>query len=224
LTAALVTWRLSSRRQRCELLGPHHGLLVHRREAEAAGRAQQRDAVLARTLADSAHALLLAPLELRFDFLHARAVLVGLERGRDAGAQVLHQALHAAAQLRGAPRRHLEGARAVRGLEIEHVAPVRGHGAPARLLLEDAPHHRAPPDPLGPHRVQVVALAAHANAEADRAACARLPRRLRQVGEIVRGAKLELRRLAAAAELRRRQRPDGRAHGFQGITAAARRV
>jgi hypothetical protein len=131
--------------QLVELLRAHHLVLAHRREAEPARRAQQRDALRLGVLADLAEGLLLVLAEGGFDLLPPAAVLVGLERGRDPGAQVLHQPLHALLEARRAAGGQAQRARLVRRVEVEHVAPVRRHFARGGGLLQEAAYDGAAP-------------------------------------------------------------------------------
>jgi hypothetical protein len=207
------------RRQLGELLGLHDAVAGERAEAEAGRRAHQGDALRPCALAGVVEDALLAFAELGLDLLAPAAVLVGLERGRHGRAQVLDQALHAGAEGGRLPGRQRQRTRPVRRPEVEHVAPVRRRGQPARLRLELAPRQRVAADAFRPHGEHVVPLAPHADAELDRAERARLAERAVEVLELGRAAEGESRGIAAAAKL-----VGPELHGAQCAAGTARRV
>ena len=230
LTAARVTWRhvvdgalqfllqngngalqalLLRFRQLAVLLRVHHAVAVPGGEAESGRRAHQRDALVLGALADRAHPLLLSFAEFRLDLALLGAIFGGLERGRDSRPQILHQARHVLPEPGCPPGGQLDGARLVRRVEIEYVAPIGRRRAALHQLLEMSPYDRAAAEALGSHREQVVAIAPDADPELDCIHRARLAEDLREILQLVGRLELELVRIAAPAEIGGRQRAAG---------------
>jgi hypothetical protein len=128
------------------------------------------------------------------------AVGLGLQRGLQPQGQRLEKAVDVALQRPRAPRRELQGLGAVRAVEVVHVDPVLGHGLVLGALLHEAPHHRVPPRPLGAQHEEVEALAANAQAEAQRLGGAGLPHHVGEVFELVAGGEGQRRGVRHAVE------------------------
>ena len=127
------------RGQLLELLGGDDLAVLQRGEAEAGGRLQQGQAALARLLLQLVEALFLALLELLLEGAAARRVLLALEGGREAGAQLFYQPFHVALQLLAHAGRQAQGARCGGLFEVVDVAPVvRGAARPRRAAPRSA--------------------------------------------------------------------------------------
>src|SRR5690606_6336087 len=121
----------------------------------------------ARLLTDGLQRLLLPVVDLLLNFLPPLAILLTLERAREGRAQLFEQGLHVLLKLNAHPRRQAQRLRLVRLLEAVHVAPVVGDGPLAGGLAEELVEERALAGARRPHRVDVVALLLHADAEPD---------------------------------------------------------
>jgi hypothetical protein len=192
-------------RQPAELLRPHHAFLAERAEGEAARRAHQQDLHLLGALAHLVHRAVVALGELGLDLLVAVAVLVALERRRDRGAQVFHQARHVGLEGARSPRGQAQRARPVGRFEVVDVAPVRGRGQAGGLRFQPAAHQRVPAEALRAHGEQVVALAPHADAELDCFERAALAECFASRLELGGGGKGQALRVAAPAQALQRQ-------------------
>ncbi len=108
---------------------------------------QQGQAALARLLLQLGEALFLTFLELLLEGAAARRVLLTLERGREAGTQLLYQPFHVALQLLAHAGRQAQGARCGGLFEVVDVAPVvrgrLGRGALLHEALDDGVLARA---------------------------------------------------------------------------------
>jgi hypothetical protein len=151
------------------------------------------------------------PLELREDVLApaiqrvvealmAIAIAVALERLRELPAGVAHERGGALAELRAAPRRQYEGARALRGGKVVDVSDVgwcgsRGRGAAQEGLGDAAP---AGPGGTGDEHVAIEALAIER--ERERGDGARLPDDLVERLDLGRGVEVETRGVTGQAE------------------------
>ena len=145
--------------------------------------------------------MLLSFAEFRLDLAVLGAILIGLERDRDARPQILHQARHVLPEPGCPPGGQLDGARLVRRVEIEYVAPIGRRLTALHQPLEMSPYDRATAEALGSHREQVVTIAPDTDSELDCIHRPRLAEDLREVLQLVGRLELELVRIAAPAEI-----------------------
>src|SRR5262249_39306479 len=125
---------------------------------------------------------------------------------------LLDQLLHVVGELLAAADRQADGARAMRIGERVHVHPVRRHLFVLRLLLQILQHGRVLARARGPEGEEVVALVAHADAEAHGFERAGLAERVLERLQLGGRREPELRRVADAAQRFDRKRRDG-CHG-----------
>ncbi len=191
-----------------ELLRVHDLAIGQRREREAGGRAQQRDAVGRRALAQGLEGVLLALVELGVDAAQAVAVLVGVERRRNGLAQLLDPLRHVVTQLRAAAGGQAQRDRPLGVSEVVGVAPVLRLAVRGACTFEQPGDQRAATQSGRTDHEQVVAGLADADTELDGFAGALLPEDGVTGVQLRCGGKSELRGVAGAAHLRCRERRD----------------
>ena len=156
---ALILWQLGV------LVRADDFAILGRREGKTVGGTQQGDFPLGGGIAHFGECLGLALAEIVVDLAQAATVFITFEHGRDGCAQFAHQLLHIVAQFDSGACRQSDHARFVRLREIVDVAPVARWRSLAGALLEQVLHQRALATAGRAHHVQVVSLAAHADAE-----------------------------------------------------------
>jgi hypothetical protein len=117
------------------------GSFAHRRQRDARGQMQDRDAARTRLLLDLRAGLLRQRLGAVLQRLTPAAIVLGLESRRDRRAQFLDQRVHVAAQIDAAARGQAQRHRPAPVVcEVEHVAPVVGARGVGRAGGEVALH------------------------------------------------------------------------------------
>ncbi len=121
-----------------EGLGRHHLAILHRRERETGGRADEGQSLGLRGLLDQLEGGFLLLLELLVDGLLAGAEFFALEECRDRREDVGDEAFHAGAQPDRAARRQAQRPGCVGAGEIVDVNPIVGRGRPPCVPLQQA--------------------------------------------------------------------------------------
>jgi hypothetical protein len=194
--------------QLLELLGRQDLAVPQRGEAEPGGRAQQGDAPGARPLLQLLEALLLSLLELLLQRAAPRRVLLALEGGREAGAQLGDEPLHVTLQLHALAGRQAEGTRARGLLEVVDVTPVVGRRPVRGALLDDALDHRVLAGAARAQGEDVVALALDGDAQLDGGDGPLLADELDAVVEVVGRGEVDVGERAGRGERLGRERAD----------------
>ena len=210
-------------------LRAHHAIALSGRESETRRRSQKRNGLRARMLLHRAHGLGFPVAEFGFYFVPARAVFVRFESGGNARAKVFNEALHVTAKSGPHAGRQTQNLGPMGRGEVENVAPVAGDVPGGGTFSEQAVHQMVAAKAFRTHGEKVVAVAAHADAEAQRLDGALLTHGLNAVGKVRRGFEPECGGIAAPTQFRGGQLPchrrpltrtGGRIHA--GVTPADR--
>lgn len=192
-------------RQGLELLLGHGLAVLGRREGESLRRAQHGDALLRGTLHQRLQRVVFALLVILLDRLDARAILLALERHLDRLADLLGEGLHLRPQPPAFAGRQAQRPRLVRIGEVVEIAPVHRRRPLPRVQLHQLAHDFVPAAPGPPQHEQVVAGPGDVQRHRHRFDGARLAERLVRLGQRLGGLESEPVRIAARAQLGRRQ-------------------
>ena len=198
--------------QLAEVVRAHHVVVLDRCQREAVGGANQHDAVAHRLVVERRQCLGLALGHLGLDPLDLGTVVVGLERRRNRGLELVDQPSHVLAKLRAAPLRQSERDRPVRFGEVVQVDPV-GVLAALGVAGDRAAHEPGLADAGRAHHEQVVALEFDTDRVRDRLQRSRVADQRGRPGRLGRGLERDVGRVAAARESigrqgRHRRSPD----------------
>ena len=199
--AALVERLLFRVRQRIELLLRHRFAVASRRDPHAGGRADQREALLARGGVQLAQAIIPLVRQLARDRVAMLGILVAGERLGQRIGDTQEQRVHLIAQLASPAGRQPDGLRAIGVLEIVDVAPVGRHRPSGSPVFEKTRERRRLACAAGTHREDVVARIRHLDAELDGARGTRLADDALQLRRVGGGGEGEMGCLATAAQL-----------------------
>ena len=139
------------------------------------------------------------------DLVEPATVFLALEHSRYNRAQVFDQLLHVGAQLRAHSCRQADSAWFMRLGKIINVAPVKRACLSRYALLEQLSHQGALAAAARSHDVEVVAFAAHADAELCSIYCTNLTDDLGKVFEFRGSFERKLGGIAAPVKTFRRQ-------------------
>ena len=214
---------LALRRPGVELGGRHCLAVLHRRHGEAHRRAQDRDALCRRLVAQRGEAALVAAADLLFDGATALLVVLALERSGQRGLQVVDQSVQRLVQRRRAARRQSDRHRPMRRGEVVDIHPVGWLRASGRGVFQQGTHRPLDVRADRADGEDVEATHRHVGAEADRLMRTRLVGELVQWRQFPRRLEVQRRDIGLPVQPVRRERRNGRAGGHRPLSWRARR-